>query len=114
MCYKYLGDPQPVRGHGREVPMRMLFLMAAMLALVGPTSGFARSGMHSHSTGGSLGAPANPSVPPSLTPDSRLTGSAPLPPHHQATKADVATVTLKPNPEDVKVDHMIKSICRGC
>jgi hypothetical protein len=94
--------------------MRMLFLMTAVLAQVGSTSGFARGGMHSHSTGGSLGAPANPSVPPSLTPDSRLTGSAPLPPHHQATKAEIATVTLKPDPEDVKVDHMIKSICRGC
>jgi hypothetical protein len=94
--------------------MRMLFLMTAMLALVGSTSGFARAGMHSHSTGSGLSTPANPSVPPSLTPDSRLTGSAPLPPHHQVTKADLAAVTLKPDPEDVKVDHMIKSICRGC
>jgi hypothetical protein len=46
--------------------------------------------------------------------DARLTGSAPLPPHHQLAKADVAAVTLKPDPEDAKVDRMIKNICRGC
>jgi hypothetical protein len=85
-----------------------------MLALVGSTCGFARGGMHSHSRGSGLSTSANPSVPPSLTPDARLTGSAPLPPHHQVARADVSAVTLKPDPEDAKVDRMIKSICRGC
>jgi hypothetical protein len=92
----------------------MLFLVTAMLVLVGSASGFARGGKHSHSMSGVLSAPANPSVPPSLTPDARLTGSAPLPPHHQVAKAEVAAVTLKPDPEDAKVDRMIKNICRGC
>jgi hypothetical protein len=85
--------------------------------LAGLPAGYARGGMHGgmHGTGSSaLGAPANPAVPPSLTPDSRLTGSAPLPPHHQPTRADVAGVTLKPDPEDAKVDKMIGNICRGC
>jgi hypothetical protein len=94
--------------------MRILFLVTAMLVLVGSTSGFARGGMRGHSMGGVLSAPANPSVPPSLTPDARLIGSAPLPPHHQLAKADVAAVTLKPDPKDAKVDRMIKNICRGC
>jgi hypothetical protein len=94
--------------------MRILFLVTAMLVLVGSASGFARGGMHGHSMGGVFSAPANPSVPPSLTPDTRLIGGTPLPPHHQLAKADVAAVTLKPDPEDVKVDRMIKNICRGC
>ena len=111
--------------------MRRLFLIAAVLVLAGPTAGFARGGMHGHSggmhnhfggghfggghpRGGALSAAANPSVPPSLTSDPRLTGSAPLPSHHRLAKADLPAVTLKPDPEDAKVDHLIKSICRGC
>jgi len=46
-------------------------------------------------------APANPTVPPSLTPDPRLAGSSPLPQHNQPTKADVASlpsVMLTPTP----------------
>jgi hypothetical protein len=57
--------------------MRKLILTAAILAMVGVSPGFARGG-HGHSMG-SLSSPANPSVPPSLTPDARLTGSAPCP-----------------------------------
>jgi hypothetical protein len=109
-----------------RVQMRRVFLIAAFLVLAGSTATFARGGMHGHSGGmhrhfggghsggGALSAAANPSVPPSLTSDPRLTGSAPLPPHHQLARADQPAVTLKPDPEDVKVDHMIKSICRGC
>jgi hypothetical protein len=107
-----------------RVQTRRLFLITAVLVLAGSTAGFARGGMHSHfggnhlgsghSRGGALSAAANPSVPPSLTPDPRLTGSAPLPPHHELARADQPAVTLKPDPEDVKVDRMIKSICRGC
>jgi hypothetical protein len=112
-----------------RVHMRSLFLITAVLLLAGSTAGFARGGMHGHSggghfrgahfagghaRGGGLSAAANPAVPPSLTPDPRLTGSAPLPSHHQLARADRPAVTLKPDPEDAKVDRMIKNICRGC
>jgi hypothetical protein len=74
--------------------MRSLLLITAVLVLAGPTAGFARGGMHGHSggshfrgahfagghaRGGALSTAANPAVPPSLTPDPRLTGTAPLP-----------------------------------
>ena len=69
--------------------MRKLILTTAVI-LAGLSAGYAR-GMHG--TGSSaLMAPANPSVPPSLTPDARLIGSAPLPPHHQLTCADVGSL----------------------
>jgi hypothetical protein len=92
--------------------MRKLILAAAMLAMVGVSPGFARGG-HGHSSG-TLSSPANPSVPPSLTPDVRLTGSAPLPSSHpQLTKADTSSPTPL-DPEDAKVNRMIENICRGC
>jgi hypothetical protein len=94
--------------------MRKLILTTAIL-LAGLSAGYAR-GMHSTGTG-ALMAPANPTVPPSLTPDPRLTGSAPLPPHHQPTRADVGSLqglSLTPGPEDARVDRIINSICRGC
>jgi hypothetical protein len=90
--------------------MRKMPVMTVILALIGISPGFARGG-HGHSSSG-LSAPANPSVPPSLTPDARLTGSAPLPINHPHTLADSSTI-IKSDPEDVKVDQMIKSICRG-
>jgi hypothetical protein len=92
--------------------MRKLFLAAAMLAMVAVSPGLARGG-HGHS-GSTLSSPANPAVPPSLTPDVRLTGSAPLPSQHpHLTKADNTSPTPM-DPQDAKVDRMIKSICRGC
>ena len=92
--------------------MRKLVLTTVIVALAGTSMALARGGSYSHSMS-ALSAPANPSVPPSLTPEPRLTGSAPLPPHHQMRRADLAA-PLKPDPEDAKVDKMIKSICRGC
>ena len=98
--------------------MHRLIVTAAVLAMVGISPGFARGG-HGHSGHGhirhsmrALSAPANPSVPPSLTPDPRLTGSAPQPSRREA-KADTSAPE-KLDPEDAKVDQMIKSICRGC
>jgi hypothetical protein len=79
--------------------MRNLILAAAMVAIVGVSPGFARGG-HGHSMGEL-----------SQTPDARLTGSAPS--HHQMTKADTSSPTQL-DPEDAKVDKMIKNICRGC
>jgi hypothetical protein len=94
--------------------MRKLIIMTVVFTL-GLSASYARGGMHGHGAGG-LMAPANPSVPPSLTPDARLVGAAPLPPHHQPTSADVASQEMlsKPDPEDAAVDRMIGNICRGC
>jgi hypothetical protein len=101
--------------------MHRLIVTAAVLAMVGISPGFARGGHghsgHSHTGHGhhsmrALSAPANPSVPPSLTPDPHLTGSAPLPSRRSAA-ADPSTPE-KLDPEDAKLDQMIKSICRGC
>jgi hypothetical protein len=96
--------------------MRTLIMATALSVLAGIPAGYARSGMHGSGPSGLI-APANPTVPPSLTPDPRLTGSAPLPPHHQSTQADVASlrgVSLAPDADEAKVDRIVRSICRGC
>jgi hypothetical protein len=95
--------------------MRKLLIAIAVSVLAGIPAGYARGSMHGNV--GSLMAPANPTVPPSLTSDPRLTGSAPLPPHHQPSQADVASlrgVSLAPDVEETKIDKIVKSICRGC
>jgi hypothetical protein len=83
-------------------------LVVAGLATL-PSLALAR-GSHSHTSG--LMAPAAPSVPPSLTPDSRLTGAAPLPPAH----AEAGKKGFEParDPEDARVEKLIANICRGC
>ena len=103
--------------------MHRLMVTAGALAIVGISPGFAR-GAHGHSghshfrhghighSARALSAPANPSVPPSLTSDPRLTGSAPLP-SHRVAKADTSAPE-KLDPEDAKLNQMIKNICRGC
>jgi hypothetical protein len=60
-----------------------------------------------------MSAPANPSVPPSLTSNAGVTGSAPLPSQRQSKNANPPTPE-KLDPEDAKLDQRIKSICRGC
>jgi hypothetical protein len=100
--------------------MRKLMITTAVLTMVAASPAFARGGhghghghhMHRHSQR-ALSAPANPSVPPSLTPDARLTGSAPLPSRRESKNADAASPE-KLDPEDAKLDQTIKSICRGC
>jgi len=57
---------------------------------------------------------ANPSVPPSLTPDARLTAGAPLPPHRQPKRGNSPAVSESRDPEDLALDRKIGSICRGC
>ncbi|MDB6099875.1 MAG: hypothetical protein JWN58_2578 [Gammaproteobacteria bacterium] len=105
--------------------MRKLIIATAVFVLAGLSAADARGGMHGSGMHGSgmhesgmrgLMAPANPAVPPSLTPDPRLTGTAPLPPHHQPTSADssVPDAMLKPTPDEIAVDHAIGNICRGC
>ena len=111
--------------------MRKLIIATLVFSLAGLSASYARGGMHGGGMHGGgmhgmgmhgmamqgLMAPANPTVPPSLTPDPSLTGSAPLPPHHQPTSADVPSVPdamLKPTPEEAAVDRAIGNICRGC
>jgi hypothetical protein len=99
--------------------MRKLIIATVVFSLGGLSAGYARGGMHGSGMHGSgmhaLMAPANPSVPPSLTPDPRLTGTAPLPPHQQPTSAaSVPDAMLKPTPDEIAVDRAIGNICRGC
>jgi hypothetical protein len=104
--------------------MHKLMITTAVLAMVAAAPALARGGhghgfghghghhMHRHSQR-ALSAPANPAVPPALTPDARLTGSAPLPSLQRSKKAD-ASSPEKLDPEDAALDQKIKSICRGC
>jgi hypothetical protein len=101
--------------------MRKLIIATLVFSLAGLSASYARGGMHGGGMHGmgmqGLMAPANPTVPPSLTPDPSLTGSAPLPPHHQPTSADVPSLPdamLKPTPDEAAVDRAIGNICRGC
>lgn len=96
--------------------MRKFIIATAVFMLAGPSVADARGGMHGSGMH-ALMAPANPTVPPSLTPDARLTGTAPLPPHHQPASADVPSLPdamLKPTPEEAADDRAIGNICRGC
>ena len=96
--------------------MRKLIIATTVFVLAGLPAAYARGGMHGFGAH-ALMAPANPTVPPSLTPDARLTWTAPVPPHHQPTSADVPLVpdaTVKPTPEEAAVDRAIGNICRGC
>ena len=95
--------------------MRKLIMATTVFVLAGFPAAYARGGMHGRMH--ALMAPANPAVPPSLTPDPRVIGTAPLPPHHQPTSADVSSLPdamLKPTPEEIAVDRAIGNICRGC
>lgn len=99
----------------KERNMRKLILATLVVLLAGLSASYARGGMHSFGGARGLMAPANSTVPPSLTPDTRLTGTAPVPPHHQPTAADVSSLpSLKLDPEDAAVDRAIGNICRGC
>ena len=101
------------RGPIEEAKMQKLIIIpTAIFLLAGISAGYARGGMHGHGASG-LMAPANPTIPPSLTPDPRLTGSAPLPSHRQPT-ANMASPGITPDPQDAAVDRMIGNICRGC
>jgi hypothetical protein len=97
--------------------MRKPILVIMIMLLSGLPPAVARGGMHGSGARSGLSAPADPTVPPSLTSDPRLTGGAPVPPHHQPTRADTAAITdemLKPSPEDAALDRKIKNICHGC
>jgi len=114
----------------KERDMRKLIMVTFVVLLTGLSASHARGGHGGGMHGGgmhaggmreggmqSLQAPANPSVPPSLTSDSRLVGTAPVPPHHQPTAADAPSVPdamLKQTPGEAAVDRAIGNICRGC
>jgi hypothetical protein len=96
--------------------VRKLIIITALLILGGISTSYARGGMHGGAAG-ALMAPANPAVPPSLTSDPRLLGTAPLPPHQQPTMADfsaINNVSLAPTEDEKKIDRVVNGICRGC
>uniref|UniRef100_Q07MH0 Uncharacterized protein n=1 Tax=Rhodopseudomonas palustris (strain BisA53) TaxID=316055 RepID=Q07MH0_RHOP5 len=60
------------------------------------------------------GSGVNPSVPPSLSPDQRVIGEAPV--GHRQPRRD-SSGDIDPfarDPADVALDRKIRSICRGC
>lgn len=83
----------------------------ALLVFAAGISSASGRGMY----GSGLMAPANPSVPPSLTSNPRVIGSAPLPPHQQPTRTEdpSSASDLAPNAADLKLDQRL-DICRGC
>jgi hypothetical protein len=104
-------------GAATAMRMRTLKLVMAILVLAGITAASARGGSHGHSHGHfrhAVARPANPSVPPSLTSDPRLTGDAPLPSHRQPRRGSAPAISIKPDPRDVELDRKLRSICRGC
>lgn len=94
--------------------MRHLLIAATALMLLGASPALAQGAGSKGGTGPGA-APANPSVPPSLTPDSRVIGNAPVG-HRQPRAADVPSPTQNPadSAADKALDRKIKSICRGC
>ena len=96
--------------------MRKLIVATIVVVLAGLPASHARGVMHGSGMHGVM-SPASPTVPPSLTSDPRLIGTAPVPPHHQPTSANVSSLPndiLKLDPEDAAVDRAIGNICRGC
>jgi hypothetical protein len=104
--------------------MRTLILATTILATAISVPAFARGGhghghharMHGHSRN-ALSAPANPSVPPSLSPDGHVS-EAPLPSSGRKPQAAnppaLVSEKEKMDPEDAALDKRIKSICKGC
>lgn len=103
--------------------MRKFVLTTAFLAMTGVPAALAQgAGTSSGSpSGGGLGnsatspSSANPTVPPALSPDSRVIGTAPVG-HRQPKAADVPPTAdqARIDAEDRALDRKIRSICRGC
>jgi hypothetical protein len=105
--------------------MQKLIVATLVLTLSGLSPVLARGGSHGggmlgggmhHPMGFGLANPADPTVPPSMSPDPRLIGSAPLPPHQQptSTAGTVNQSMYNPTPAETALDKKIGSICRGC
>jgi hypothetical protein len=60
------------------------------------------------------GGGANPSVPPSLSPDQRVTGTAPVGHRQPRRDSNNSADPFARDPADVALDKKIRSICRGC
>jgi hypothetical protein len=100
--------------------MKKLLIAATIATLAAGGIAFAQSGGGAGSGGtGSAatgGGSANPSVPPALTSDQRVTGGAPVG-HRQPRRDGVGNADGDINqidPRDAELDRKIKSICRGC
>jgi hypothetical protein len=89
-----------------EMTMLKLITTAAGLILLASAAALAQT---------APGGGANPSVPPSLSPDQRVTGNAPV--GHRQPRRDSDGNLGDPftrDPADVALDRKIRSICRGC
>ena len=87
----------------------------ALAQNTGGSAGGTAAGSGASAAKTTTSAPANPTVPPALTPDSRVVGSAPVG-HRQPTggAAAAANDPYSESAEDKALDRKIKSICRGC
>lgn len=95
--------------------MKKTLLAILLISATLPQWSFARGGGHRSSS--AFGAPANPSVPPSLTSDPRLSGTAPLPRETQPARGkatDARSQAVMISPDDARIDRIVKNICRGC
>jgi hypothetical protein len=93
--------------------MRNLITTVALLALLGGPVAIAQTTGSARSSAG----PASPTVPSSLTPDTRLIGSAPVghrQPHASDVPSDNSNDLEHISAEDAAVDRKINNICRGC
>ena len=83
--------------------------------IVGFSLGFSLIAAPVLAQSGRLGGPANPTVPPALSPSPGLTGQAPV--GHFQPRRDAAPEDNSPykeSAEDKALDRKIKSICKGC
>jgi hypothetical protein len=60
------------------------------------------------------GGGASPSAPPSLSPDQRATGTAPVGHRQPRRDGGDSADPFARDPADVALDKKIRSICRGC
>ena len=91
--------------------MRKLIVLTFSVVVAGSSLALAQG---TKGGGPASSGPANPTVPPSLSPDSRLTGSAPV--GHAQPKRDAvpSESNFEESAEDRELNRKIKSICRGC
>jgi hypothetical protein len=91
--------------------MRKLIVLTLSVFVAGSSLALAQGASGS---GPASSGPANPTVPPSLSPDSRVTGSAPVGHAQPRRDAVPSENNLQESAEDRELNRKIKSICRGC
>jgi len=89
-------------------------LAVGALPALGQNSGGTAAGSGTGAAKSTTSAPANPTVPPALTPDSRVIGNAPVGHRQPTAGASAANDPYAESAEDKALDRKIRSICRGC